>query len=270
MTGAAHRRSDTLFLTIAGAPVPGVILPRLARLEARPGCGEIVITAAARVAPEWRASTTAGIRAAQRLADSGHLDVHLTVPGSAALEGPSAGLPVGLAALALLLDRPLPLHRATGAVLDEDGFLAGGASARAKSVAVAGSPERPTPFVVPPIDPFSVDGVSLIPSPDLATGFRSLDPDGYARIEARHAQLRTIKQDSPLLVACALEHAAEVQDSFPDAHVVAGPPQWLAVARHGRLIWRGPMWGIDAATLVRRAIACNLPPRFDAGKGLHP
>lgn len=124
---------DVIFLVMQGP----LVLPRRARIVARPGEGRTTLRSHAPLAPEWQASVARAVGAARRLTRCPQADVEVTLPGSTALEGVSAGLPIGLGVVAVLAGELWVPHFSTGGVLDETGLLVGGIAAGAKADAAA-------------------------------------------------------------------------------------------------------------------------------------
>jgi hypothetical protein len=185
---------EGLLLTILGAEGP--VVPRRFALALAPGPGALHV--ALRPPPDaaWSASVGNGWRAALRLAGRA-MDATLTVAATGPLRGGSAGLPVGLVALAALLEEPLPPFFATGGVVDGDGFLAGGLSAEAKARAAAsllpGLGWRKGPFVTPPLPRApAAQGLEPLRATDLGSAFAGLAPRAYHRVAAAHRRLREV------------------------------------------------------------------------------
>jgi hypothetical protein len=153
---------EALTLNLAPRP-PGLVVPRRLVLRAAPGAGRLGLPASAD--GSWRASVGHAWDAACALAGRRDLDAEADLAGPAAVTGGSAGLPFGLAALALLLGEPAPRVFATGEVL-AGGALRGGLHAAAKAAAAAAIAaqrgwERPV-FLAPPLDePPRVPGIEV-------------------------------------------------------------------------------------------------------------
>lgn len=169
-------------LTLNLAPHPlglvGLVVPRRLALHARPGTGRLSLPPSADAT--WRTSVGNAWDAACAIAGRRDLDVEVGLAGPAAVTGGSAGLPFGLAALALLSDRALRPMFATGEVL-AGGALRGGLHARTKAEAAARIAAQRgwamPPFIAPPLaEPLAVDGVDVRCAANLRGAFELLGP----------------------------------------------------------------------------------------------
>lgn len=188
---AGVRQVEVLTLNLAPAPA-GLVVPRRLVLRARPGSGRLHLPSAADAS--WRASAANAWEAACALAGRRDVDAAVELAGPTAVTGGSAGLPLGLAALALLLERPLAPVLATGEVLP-GGYLRGGLHAQAKASAAAGIAAQRgwtrAPFIAPPLAvPPRVAGLDVRCATDLGAAFALLDPDGHLLVAERHRALR--------------------------------------------------------------------------------
>lgn len=256
---------ESLILTLA----EGRVVPRKLRLSLSPGEGRLALEGPARVDWAWRDSTEAAWAAARRLAGRHDVDARLEVIGAKELTGGSAGLSLGLLALAALLEEPLPPHFATGAVLDADGFLAGGSAAGPKAAAAATfAPQLAMPdalFLCPPVRD-APRGLPSLRSCDLGSAFARLSPKGYARVEAAHrailhapgspggrfARVERSGEDPPLgseVGGIALQ--AAVAEGLGDAARVT-------LGEEGRLLWR--------AVVPRGLVPGIVPELFDLAR----
>lgn len=248
-------RVDTLFLTLAGPPAAPMVIPRRLGLRLAPGRGDLHFPATPDLDATWRSSVLQAWRNALLLTDRRDVDGHVSLAGATALAGGSAGLSAGLLALAMLLDRPLPDHFATGTVAAPDGFLLGGMATRTKAQGAEGYARqlgmtRP-PFFSPPIDDApQLEGLDVRLAADVASAYAQLDPEGYARIRARHQSLRAVPdtlarlRDAPLF---ALVHRPPGGARLPevaDVHVEDDPRAdgpghaMVLVGEKGIVLWR--------------------------------
>ncbi|MFA5943272.1 MAG: hypothetical protein WC876_02270 [Candidatus Thermoplasmatota archaeon] len=187
------RTPDVEVLTLNLAPQAlAIVVPRRLVLRARPGIGTLSSPPAAD--NSWRASVINAWDAACALTGRHDVDLTLALVGPAAVSGGSAGLPFGLAALALLLNVPLRPVLGTGEVLP-GGYLRGGRHAQPKAEAAAAIAAqrgwaRPL-FLTPPLaSPPQVDGIDVRCATDLGDAFSQFDPESYAAVAARHHALR--------------------------------------------------------------------------------
>lgn len=186
---------EGFLLTILGDGVEGAVVPRRATVTLTPGEGRLSLPGLPATDAAWQASVQRAWRAALRLTGRRDADARIEVAARAPLRGASAGLPLGLLALAALLDAPLPPHFATGGVRDEEGFLAGGMAAPAKAAAAAQlAPQlglREPVFLAPPLaEAPSATGVRVFLATDLGSAFAYLAPDAYWPMAKAHRRLR--------------------------------------------------------------------------------
>lgn len=249
-------------LTILGDGIAGPVVPRRAQLTLHPGTGRLLLPSAPPTDATWQASVQNAWRAALRLTGRADVDARVEIAASAPLTGASGGLPLGLLALAALLDVALPAHFATGGVRDREGFLAGGMAAPAKSAAAAQlAPQlgmRDPAFLAPPIvDLPSAQGMRVHVAADLASAFARLAPKAYRSIADAHRRIRAggppgrfaviRRLAGPATLPAAVEGIAvrETQGGAPPEGVV------LDLGEDGLLLWRA-----------------DVPPDFPLEKGI--
>lgn len=174
---------DGVALMIVGSPESGPVVPR--RVEVRLGArGEDVLPD--RLAPQASVSILNACAAARAVAGAPGAWFDVSIVGGSHVSGGSAGLVVGLLALAEALGRPLPPFFATGMVADKKGKLVGGLHVVRKAACAArlgpqlGHPS-PVRFLCPPLGRAPrVEGAHLLPSADLSEAFRLLEPAAEA------------------------------------------------------------------------------------------
>lgn len=132
------------------------MLPRRIGIELAPGAGALHWPEAPALDEAARASFANAWEAAKRHAGRADRDARLSLAGRTPLSGASAGLSMGLLALAALRETPLPPFFATGGVADADGTLQGGMAAHEKARAAAElAPQlglRDPWFLCPPVE----------------------------------------------------------------------------------------------------------------------
>ena len=166
---------ETLLLTLVG-PARGVV-PRRVVVDVRPGAGALHLPDAPPLDDAWRASVGHAWTAARRIAGRTDADARVSIPGRQALEGASAGLPLGIAFLAALTGRAPAPHFASGAVVDDEGRLGGGALVPEKARAAADLARQmrmPAWRFVAPLAAPQVEGVDVARVEDLAAAWREV------------------------------------------------------------------------------------------------
>jgi hypothetical protein len=210
---------DALILVIVPAGDRRVVMPRRLTVEARPGAGILHLPASPPLDPAAVASFGNAWETAKALSGRADVDARLSFAGATPLQGASAGLSFGLAALSLLLGgEALPPHFATGGVSTPQGDLEGGLAAEEKARAAAVlAPQqglRDPVFLCPPLArPPDVPPLRVVTAADLGSAYARLCPGDAERIAARHRALRR-----------------------PDA--AGTPPGWADVVEEDVVLWR--------------------------------
>lgn len=218
-------RVEVVILSVAPS---GAVIPRRMRLDVEPGEGRLHFSSTPAMDDACRASLRHAWTAALDLAERSDLDGRVSFAGATAIHGGSAGLSLGLAALARLLDAPLPPHFATG-TLTEDGMIVGGIATGVKATAAAHyAPQMGLAhavFLSPPIpDPPTLPGLPIVLAADLGSAFARLAPDAYRRVAARHRLLR--------------DAGTESRAPFTRLH-----NGWITLGENGLVLWRTPLGG---------------------------
>lgn len=236
-------RVEVVVLTVIPS---GAVLPRRMALDLAPGDGRLHLAPTPAMDGTCRASLTHGWQSALDLAGRADVDGRVAFAGTTPIQGGSAGLSLGLAALSLLLDAPLPPHFATG-TMTRDGMIIGGIATHAKAAAAAHyAPQlglAGAVFLSPPIpDPPTLPGLPVVLATDLGSAFARLAPDAYRRVAARHRALRATP-------------------AAGDAPFALREPDWVSVGEAGHVLWRTPVDGPAGSdpsallALARRASA---------------
>jgi hypothetical protein len=252
-------------LTIAEGAADGPVVPRQVVVETGPGPGRLVLEGSVRVDAEWRDSVQAAWDHALALSGSPRLDAELRFPGARSLSGPSAGLTVGLLALACIARRELPPFFATGACR-QGGMLAGGQCAAAKAEAArelaaqAGNEEAW--FLCPPLEaPPQAQGLHVACRTSLAAAWRTLAPGhalpGEAWVEARRRRAaEAAGMDTRLPFALVWGRMGEGDAGLQVARMGPAPRGGarVVVGECGRVLWE--------STLGQGEVPADVPGRL--------